>query len=117
MEQVTWLSLIVVVPKNNNKLHICIDFHKLNATTKKDQYPLPFMDEVLDKVESHEVYSFLDGSSGYHQIQIVHEDHYKMALITYWGMFVWVVMPFGLKNAPPTYQRTTSKTFKDYSDD
>jgi len=54
IEQKTWLSPIVVVPKNNIKLHICIDFRKLNATTRKDPYPLPFTDKVLDKVVGHE---------------------------------------------------------------
>jgi hypothetical protein len=58
MEEATWLS-----PKKNGKLCICIDFKKLNATTKKNPYPLPFM-EVLDMVTKHEVYSFLDGFSG-----------------------------------------------------
>jgi hypothetical protein len=56
MEHVAWLSTIVVVPKKNGKLRICIDFWKLNATTKRDPYPLPFMDEVLDKVIRYEIY-------------------------------------------------------------
>jgi hypothetical protein len=60
VEEATWLSLIVLVPKKNGKLQICVDFHKLNATTKKDPYPLPFTKEVLDMVANHEVYSFLD---------------------------------------------------------
>jgi hypothetical protein len=94
-----------------------MDFQKLNATLKKDPYALPFMDEVFDKVASHEVHLFLDGYFGYHQTQIACEDRYKMALITDWGAFVWVVMPFGLKNVPLAYQRIMSKTFKDYLDD
>jgi hypothetical protein len=71
----------------------------------------------LDKVASHEVYLFLDGSFGYRQIQIAPKNHYKMAFITNWGAFVWVVMPFGLNNAPPTYQIVVNKAFKDYLDD
>jgi hypothetical protein len=71
----------------------------------------------LDKVTGHEAYSFLNGFYGYHQIQSTHEDHYKMTFIRNWGAFVWVVMPFGFKNAPPTYQRAMSKAFKDYLDD
>jgi hypothetical protein len=55
------------------------------------------MDEVLDKVVNHEVYLFFDGFFGYHQIQITPKEHYKMAFITDWGTFVWVVMPFVLK--------------------
>lgn len=71
----------MVVPKKNDTLHICIDFWKLNTATKKDLYPLPFINEVLDKVMNHEVYSLLDVFSKYHQIQIAPEDHYKMTFI------------------------------------
>jgi hypothetical protein len=60
MEETSWLSPIVVVPKKNGKLHICVDFRKLIATTKKNPYPLPFTKEVLDMVTRHKVYSFLD---------------------------------------------------------
>jgi putative transposase len=94
----------VVVSKKNGKLWICVDFRKLNVATKKDPYPLPFIEEVLDMVASHEMYSFFDGSSGYHQIMIIPDNQYKMAFITNWGTFIWVVMPFDLKNAAPTYQ-------------
>jgi hypothetical protein len=60
------------------------------------------MEEVLDMVAGHEVYLFLDGFSSYHHIIITLEDRYKIAFITNSGMFVWIVMPFGLKNVPPT---------------
>jgi hypothetical protein len=89
----------------------------LNTATKKYPYPLTFTNEVLDKVVGHEVYSFSDSFFGYHQIQITPKDCYKTTFITDWGRFVWVVMPFGFKNAPPTHQRTMSKAFKDYLDD
>jgi len=65
----------------------------------------------------HEVYSFKDGFSNYHQIQVDPEDCYKTTFITNQGTFVWVVMSFGLKNVPPTYQIVVNKTFKDYLDD
>ncbi len=76
MEEATWLSSIVVVPKKNKKLQICVDFWKLNVTMKKYPYPLPFMEEVLDIVVGHEVYSFLGGFSSYHQIITTLEDKY-----------------------------------------
>jgi hypothetical protein len=60
VEEATWLSLIMVIPKKNEKLRICVDFIKLNVTTKKDPYPLPFTDEVINTVVGHEVYTFLD---------------------------------------------------------
>jgi hypothetical protein len=66
VKEVTWLSSIILIPKKNGKLRICIDFKKLNATTKKDPYPLPFINEVLNTVAGYEAYSFLDGYSRYH---------------------------------------------------
>jgi hypothetical protein len=71
VEETTWLSPIVVVPKKNGKLRISIDFRKLNAATKKDSYPLPFTYEVLNTITWYEPYPFLDGYFGYHQIFIV----------------------------------------------
>ncbi len=65
-------------------------------------------------VAGHEVYSFLDGFSSYHQIMIALEDQYKTTFITKWGIFVWLIMPFELKNTPPTYQRAISMAFKEY---
>jgi len=63
VEKVTWLSPIVIIPKKNGKLKICIDFKKLNVATKKDPYPLLFTDEVLNIVAGYEAYYFLDGYS------------------------------------------------------
>jgi hypothetical protein len=66
VEEATWLSPIVVVLKKNGKLKICVDFRKLNKVTKKNPYPLPFSNEILNIVVGYEVYSFLEGYSGYH---------------------------------------------------
>ncbi len=90
------MSPIVVVLKKNGKLKIYIDFRKLNITTKKDPYPLPFIDEILNTIVGYEAYSFLDGYSGYHQISIVLQDRYKTAFVTDWGAFIWRLMPFGV---------------------
>jgi hypothetical protein len=81
VEDITWLSPIVVMPKKNGKLKICVDFRKLNATTKKDPYLLPFTNEVIHSVARHEVYTFLDGFSRYHQISITLEDQYKTTFV------------------------------------
>jgi hypothetical protein len=77
------LSPIVVVPKKNGKLKICIDFTKLNSATKKDPYPLPFTDEKLNTIIGYEAYSFLDGYSGYHQISIGPKDKYNTTFVTH----------------------------------
>jgi putative transposase len=96
------LSPIVIVPKKNGKFRVCIDFKKLNVATKKDPYPLPFRNEVLNIVTRYKAYSFLDGYSRYHQIFIALEDKYKIAFVTNWGAFIWKVMLFGIKNGSPT---------------
>ncbi len=97
VKEASWLSPIVVVPKKNGKLRICVDFKKLNAVVKKDPYPLPFTNEVINTIIGHGVYTFLDGFFGYHQISIALKDQYKIAFVIDWGGFVWVVMPFGVK--------------------
>jgi hypothetical protein len=76
-----------VVPKKNGKLKICVDFEKLNATTKNDSYPLPFIDEVLNTIVGHDVYSFLNGHFEYRQISIVQEDKYKTTFVIDLGAF------------------------------
>jgi hypothetical protein len=91
-----------------------VDFIKLNVATKKDPYPLPFIDEVINTIVRHEVYTFLDGFFLYHQISITSEDQYKINFVINWGSFVWVAMPFGVKNGPPTYQRAVTKAFYEY---
>lgn len=113
IEKATLLSPNIVVLKKDDKLQIRVDFRKLNATTKKDPY-LPFTKEVLDMVAGHEMYSFLTGFLGYHQIMIALENWYKTTFITDWGAFVWVIMLFGLKNDPPTYQRVVNMAFREY---
>jgi hypothetical protein len=85
VEEATWLSPIVVVPMKNGKLKICIDFRKLNVATKKDPYPLPFTDEMMNTIAGYEIYSLLDGYLGYHQIFIAPGDRYKTTFVINWG--------------------------------
>ena len=80
VKRATWLSLIVVVPKKNGKIRVCVDYRKLHVGTVTDGFPLPFTDNVLDTVAGHECYSFLDGFSGYNQIRMHPEDQEKTAL-------------------------------------
>jgi hypothetical protein len=63
------LSPLVIVPKKNDKLKICVDYQKLNAQTKKDSFPLSFLDSILDTIASHDMYSFLHGYSGYNEVK------------------------------------------------
>ena len=77
-----WLSPMVIIPKKNGTLRICVDFRKLNAATKKDHYPLPYMEEIIDEVAGHEMYSFLDCFSGYYQVAMAEQDKGKTAFST-----------------------------------
>ena len=113
VKRATWLSPIVIVPKKNGKIRVCMDYRKLNVVTITDAFPLPFMDSVLDAVAGHEMYCFLDGFSGYNQV-CMHPDDQEKAFVTKWGVFVAVVMMFGLKTAPTTFQRIISEVFGEY---
>jgi hypothetical protein len=114
-----WVSPIVVVPKKVGvdgkvKIRVCQDYRKLNEATKKDAYPLPFTDIILDHVAGHTVYTFLDGMSGYHQTFIKDGDQIYTTFITDWGTYAFRRMPFGLCNAPGTFQRTMRDIFHDF---
>ncbi len=93
-----------------------MDFRKLNVATKKGPYSLPFTNEVNNIVIRHEVYTFLDGFFGYHQISITSKDQYKTTFVIDWGAFVCVVMPFRVKNGLHTYQRAVTKAFHENID-
>ncbi|MCO5570179.1 hypothetical protein L7F22_023897 [Adiantum nelumboides] len=110
-----WVSPVVVTPKKNGKWRVCVDYKPLNATTKRDHFPLLFQDEILNEVARHERYTVCDGYSGYYQIRIAEEDQHKTTFITPWGCFAFRVMPFGLTNSPGTFTRFTSFIFQPFS--
>ena len=82
---------------------VCIDYRKLNSTTRKDHFPLPFIDQMSKRIAGHAFYCFLDGYSGYNQIAIAPEDQEKITFICPYGTFAYRRMPFGLCNAPTTF--------------
>jgi hypothetical protein len=100
VEESEWISPMVIQPKKLGEIRICLDLRGLNVACVHNPFPTPFTDEVLENVGGKEVYSFIDGFSGYHQVRIVEEDKTKTTFAIEWGCFSYNVMPFGLKNAP-----------------
>ncbi|GBG78104.1 hypothetical protein CBR_g26041 [Chara braunii] len=109
-------SPILFVQKKVGTLRMCIDYRDLNAITVKNREPLPRIDDLLDRVQGCRYFSKIDLKSGCHQIAIRPEDQHKTAFQTKYSLYEFVVMPFGLSNAPGTFQHAMSWIFHDYLD-
>lgn len=107
-----WVSPAVLVRKKDGTIRFCVDFRKLNDVTKKDSYPLPRIDDILDQLSGNSWFSTLDLKSGYWQIKIRSEDREKTAFSIGSGLWQFTVMPFGLCNAPATFERLMEKVLR-----
>jgi hypothetical protein len=92
---------------------VCIDYRKLNAATRKDHFLLPFIDQMVERLAGHDFYCFLDGYSGYNQVPVDSKDQEKMTFTCHFGTFAYYHMPFGLCNAPATFQQCMINIFSD----
>ena len=108
-----WLANVILVPKKDVKVRMCVNFRDLNKASPKDDFPLPHIDILVDNTVRHDLLSFMDGFSGYNQIKMGPKDMEKTFFVTPWGTYCYKVIPFGLKNAGATYQGVATTLLHD----
>ncbi|MCO5582117.1 hypothetical protein L7F22_036007 [Adiantum nelumboides] len=112
-----WGAPVLFQKKKDGSLRLCIDYQGLNQVFVKNKYPIPCIDELLDRLHGAKMFTKIDLRSSYHQIRIKELDIYKAAFNTHYGHFEFIVMPFGLTNTPATFNRLMQDIFCKYLDD
>ena len=112
-----WGAPVIFVKKKDGTFHLCIDYQELNKVTIKNKYPLSRIDDLLDQLQGAQVFSKIALRSGYHQLKVKAEDVEKSTLRTRYGHYKFLVMPFGVTNAPAAFMDLMNRVFKPYLDE
>ena len=112
-----WGAPVLFVKKKYDKLSLCIDYRQLNKVTVKNKYPFPRIDDLFDQMRGGKVFSKIELRSGYHQVRIKDEDIHKTTFKTRYGHYEFVVVPFGLTNAPATFMCLMNSVDEIFIDD
>jgi hypothetical protein len=108
----TWVANLLPVRKKYGGIRLCVDFRNLNRASENDDYPVPPMEKLLHTVSGSDIFSLMDGFSGYNQVLVSEEDHLKTTFRTKWGTFSYKRMPFGLINTGETFHRAMDVAFR-----
>ena len=112
----SWGEPVLFVENKDRSQRLCIDYRSLNDVTIKNKYPLPRIDDLFDQLKGASVFSKIDLRSGYHQLKIRPEDVPKTAFVTRYGLYEFLVMSFGLTNAPAYFMNMINKVVMEFLD-
>ena len=107
-----WVSPVVVVPKPNGEVRLCVDMRQANCAVERERYPIPTIDEVLQDMNNSKVFSKLDLRWGYHQIELSEESREITTFITHKGLYRYKRLMFGISSAPEKYQQVIQQTLQ-----